>query len=81
MIEAGKKLPIVDVGSAFYPNMVSFVNLQEHINLLHQPGAVQSRLLSEHAEDQPGKGVLHGGQAHHHAGGGGGHHHQPHISG
>ena len=32
MIEAGKKLPIVDVGSAFYPNMVSLNILQQHVN-------------------------------------------------
>jgi len=54
VIEAGKKLPIVDVGSAFYPNMVLF-----------------NHSCCQHAEDQPGKGLLHGRQAHHHAGGGG----------
>ena len=32
VIEAGKKLPIVDVGSAFYPNMVSLNILQQHVN-------------------------------------------------
>ena len=87
MIEAGKKLPIVDVGSAFYPNMVrslrkihsqpnTMKSNIKHLNTTEDrlpppPGLVQPLVLPEHVEDQQGQGLLHGRQTHHHARGGG----------
>ena len=45
VIEAGKKLPIVDVGSAFYPNMVSCMHHQ-NILIIEQLSSIQLQLIT-----------------------------------
>lgn len=62
-IEAAKKLPVVDVGAAFYPTMVTIMG---ECSLSSSSGSVlQPLLLPKHPEDQPGQDDVHGGQAHH----------------